>query len=189
MDKSAELAKVATDMEAANVTAELRAGATQIVPGAGNPDAAIMFVGEAPGANEDRLGIPFVGAAGKFFDTMLAEIGMNRDDIFITNIVKYRPPGNRDPLPEEIAASIPYLKRQIAIIKPKLVAFLGRHSMNVFLPELKISQAHGKPVRKDGQVYLPLYHPAAGLYNPGMRDALIDDFKLIPAIIKKITNN
>lgn len=176
-------------MEADNVTAELRAGATQIVPGAGSPDAAIIFIGEAPGANEDRLGIPFVGAAGKFFDTMLAGIGMTRDDIFITNIVKYRPPGNRDPIPAEIAESIPYLKRQIAIIQPKLVAFLGRHSMSVFLPELKISQAHGKPVRKDGQVYLPLYHPAAALYNPGMRDALNEDFQLIPAIIKKLTNN
>jgi uracil-DNA glycosylase family 4 len=189
VDKSAELAKVAAAMEADNVTPELRATATQIVPGAGNPDAQVLFIGEAPGANEDRLGIPFVGAAGKFFDTMLAGIGLQRDDIFITNILKYRPPGNRDPLPQEITASIPYLKRQIAIIEPQLVAFLGRHSMSVFLPELKISQAHGKPVRKDGQVYLPLYHPAAGLYNPGMRDALIQDFQLIPAIIKKITTN
>ncbi len=189
MDKSAELAKVAADLEAAGVTAELRATAIQIVPGAGNPDAEIMFIGEAPGATEDRLGIPFVGAAGKFFDSMLAEIGLTRDDIFITNIVKYRPPGNRDPLPAEITASIPYLERQVAIIRPKLIAFLGRHSMNVFLPELKISQAHGKPVRKNGQVYLPLYHPAAALYNPGMRNDLLDDFKLIPVIIKKLSNN
>ena len=188
MDKSAELAKVASDLEAAGVTANLKATATQIVPGAGNPNADIMFIGEAPGAKEDLLGLPFVGAAGKFLDAMLAEIGLNRDDVFIGNIVKYRPPGNRDPLPEEIAASIPYLKRQIAIIEPKLIVFLGRHSMSVFLPELKISQAHGKPVRKDGQVYLPLYHPAAALYNPGMRDQLLDDFKLIPAIIKKLTN-
>jgi DNA polymerase len=188
VDKSVELAKVATDLEAAGITANLKATAKQIVPGAGNPDAEILFIGEAPGAKEDELGIPFVGAAGKFFDSMLAEIGMTRDDIFITNIVKYRPPANRDPLPEEIAASIPYLKRQIAIIEPKLIAFLGRHSMSVFLPELKISQAHGKPVRKGGQVYLPLYHPAAALYNPGMRDQLTDDFKLIPAIIKKLTN-
>ena len=188
MDKSAELAKVAADLEAAGVTANLRETATQIVPGAGNPDADIMFIGEAPGAKEDLLGLPFVGAAGKFLDSMLAEIGLNRDDVFIGNIVKYRPPGNRDPLPEEIATSIPYLKRQIAIIEPKLIVFLGRHSMSVFLPELKISQAHGKPVRKDGRVYLPLYHPAAALYNPGMRDQLLDDFKLIPAIIKKLTN-
>jgi len=188
MDKSAELAKVASDLEAAGVTANLKATATQIVPGAGNPNADIMFIGEAPGAKEDLLGLPFVGAAGKFLDAMLAEIGLNRDDVFIGNIVKYRPPGNRDPLPEEIAASIPYLKRQIAIIEPKLIVFLGRHSMSVFLPELKISQAHGKPVRKDGQVYLPLYHPAAALYNPGMREQLLDDFKLIPAIIKKLTN-
>jgi DNA polymerase len=189
VDKTAQLNQVAADLEADGVTAELRATATQIVPGAGNPDAEIMFIGEAPGAKEDQLGIPFVGAAGKFLDTMLAEIGMTRDDIFITNIVKYRPPNNRDPLPDEITTSIPYLKRQIAIVEPKLIAFLGRHSMSVFLPELKISQAHGKPVRKDGQVYLPLYHPAAALYNPGMREALLDDFKLIPAIIKKLTTN
>jgi DNA polymerase len=188
VDKSAELAKVALDLEAAGITANLRETATQIVPGAGNPDAEVMFIGEAPGAKEDQLGLPFVGAAGKFLDTMLAEIGLSRDDVFIGNIVKYRPPGNRDPLPEEITASIPYLKRQVAIIEPKLIVFLGRHSMSVFLPELKISQAHGKPVRKDGQVYLPLYHPAAALYNPGMRDQLLDDFKLIPAIIKKLTN-
>ena len=156
------------------------------MPGTGNPDAEIIFIGEAPGAKEDQLGIPFVGAAGKFLDTMLAEIDLQRDDVFIANIVKYRPPENRDPSAAEITASIPYLERQIAIIEPTLIVFLGRHSMSVFFPELKISQAHGKPVEKNGQVYLPLYHPAAALYNPGMRSALIDDFKLIPAIIKTI---
>jgi DNA polymerase len=170
-----------------NVTPDLRAQATQLVFGAGNPDAEIVFIGEAPGKNEDLKGEPFVGAAGKFLSEMLASIGLARGDVYITNIVKYRPPDNRDPEPDEIQAFIPYLERQLALIKPKLVVFLGRHSMNVFLPELKISQAHGIPVRKHGQVYLPLFHPAAALYNGGMRQTLLDDFSLIPAILKKIT--
>lgn len=187
MDKAAELAKVTADMIAANVTAALRETAITIVPGAGNPDADIIFIGEAPGAKEDQTGLPFVGASGKFLDQMLAEIGLSRDNVFITSIVKYRPPGNRDPKPQEIAESIPYLKRQIKIIEPKLIVFLGRHSMTVFLPKLRISECHGTLVQQDGQNYLPLYHPAAALYNGRMRASLIADFKLIPAIIKKIT--
>ena len=171
------------------MTPHLKATATQLVFGVGNPDAELMFVGEAPGKNEDLQGEPFVGAAGKFLNEMLASIGLKRPDIYISNIVKYRPPDNRDPTPEEISEFVPYLKQQIAVIRPKLVIFLGRHSMNVFLPELRISQAHGKPVRKGGQVYLPLFHPAAALYNGGMRDTLMADFALIPAILKKITED
>ena len=185
-DKAAALEQIARDIEADHVTPELMIGATQLVFGAGNPDAEIMFVGEAPGANEDKQGEPFVGAAGKFLNEMLGTIGLQRSDVYITNIVKYRPPNNRDPEPDEIQAFIPYLQRQIEVIRPKLIVFLGRHSMNVFLPELRISQAHGKPVRKGGQVYLPLFHPAAALYNGGMRQTLMDDFALIPAILKKI---
>ncbi|MDB5179094.1 MAG: Phage polymerase-related protein [Patescibacteria group bacterium] len=180
------LAEIARAIEANGVTPHLKATATQLVFGVGSPDAEIVFVGEAPGKNEDLKGEPFVGAAGKFLNEMLASIGLERKDIYITNIVKYRPPENRDPTPEEIAEFIPYLKQQVEVIRPKLVAFLGRHSMSVFLPELKISQAHGKPVRKGGQVYLPLFHPAAALYNGGMRDTLLEDFSLIPAILKKI---
>lgn len=186
-DKAKALAEIAAAIEADNVTPHLRATATQLVFGTGNPDAEIVFIGEAPGKNEDLKGEPFVGAAGKFLNEMLAGIGMERSDIYITNIVKYRPPENRDPTPEEIAEFVPYLKYQLDVIRPKLVAFLGRHSMSVFLPELRISQAHGQPVRKDGQVYLPLFHPAAALYNGGMRQTLIDDFNLIPAILKKIS--
>ena len=185
-DKAKALAEIAAAIEADNVTPHLRATATQLVFGAGNPDADVVFVGEAPGKNEDLRGEPFVGAAGKFLNEMLAGIGMERADIYITNIVKYRPPDNRDPTPDEIAEFVPYLNYQLDVISPKLVAFLGRHSMSVFLPELRISQAHGKPVRKDGQVYLPLFHPAAALYNGGMRQTLIDDFNLIPTILKKI---
>jgi DNA polymerase len=187
-DKAAQLAEIARAIEADNVTPHLKATATQLVFGVGSPDTDLMFVGEAPGKNEDLQGEPFVGAAGKFLNEMLASIGLERKDIYISNIVKYRPPDNRDPTPEEIAEFVPYLKRQIAVIRPKLVIFLGRHSMSVFLPELKISQAHGKPVRKGGQVYLPLFHPAAALYNGGMRDTLMADFSLIPLILSKITS-
>jgi DNA polymerase len=186
-DKRAALAEIAQAISDDGVTPHLKATATQLVFGAGNPDTEIVFIGEAPGKNEDLQGEPFVGAAGKFLNEMLASIGLERKDIYITNIVKYRPPENRDPTPEEIADFIPYLKRQLAVIKPKLVVFLGRHSMNVFLPELRISQAHGKPVRKGGQVYLPLFHPAAALYNGGMRETLMADFSLIPTILKKIS--
>jgi len=185
--KTEALAEIAQAIERDNVTPHLRATATQLVFGVGSPEAELMFVGEAPGKNEDLQGEPFVGAAGKFLNEMLASIGLKRSDIYISNIVKYRPPENRDPTPEEIAEFVPYLKQQIAVIKPKVVVFLGRHSMNVFLPELKISQAHGKPVRKGGQVYLPLFHPAAALYNPAQRQVLLDDFGLIPAILKKLS--
>lgn len=187
LTKAEALTLIASAIESDGVTPELKSGATQLVFGTGSPDAELMFIGEAPGKNEDLQGEPFVGAAGKFLNEMLTSIGLERKDIYITNIVKYRPPNNRDPEPEEIQVFIPYLRRQIEVIRPKLIVFLGRHSMSVFLPELKISQAHGKPVRKGGQVYLPLFHPAAALYNGGMRQTLMDDFALIPAILKKIT--
>lgn len=185
-DKAAKLAEIARAIEADGVTPELKAGATQLVFGTGSPDAEVMFVGEAPGANEDKQGEPFVGAAGQFLNEMLASVGLTRRDVYITNIVKYRPPANRDPTPEEVEAFKPYLVRQMAVISPKLVAFLGRHAMNVFLPQLRISQAHGQPVRKDGQVYLPLFHPAAALYNNDMKATLLEDFARIPPVLRKL---
>ena len=169
-----------------NVTPELASQATQLVFADGNADADIVFIGEAPGKNEDLQGKPFVGAAGKFLDDMLAMIGLQRSDIYITNIVKYRPPNNRDPFPDEKTDFLPYLESQLEVIQPKLVVTLGRHSLNCFLPDLQISQVHGQPKRYKGRVYLPLFHPAAALYNGGMRQTLIDDFALIPAILKKI---
>jgi len=169
-----------------NICPELAASATQLVFGDGNLDADIVFIGEAPGKNEDIQGIPFVGAAGKFLNEMLASINLKREDIYITNIVKYRPPNNRDPLPEEKTAFLPFLHQQIEVIKPKLIVTLGRHSMEVLLPGLKISQVHGQPKRLKGQVYLPLFHPAAALYNGGMRQTLFDDFQKLPLILKKI---
>ena len=169
---------------------KLKKTATQPVPGDGSPDAKIVFIGEAPGKNEDEQGVPFVGAAGKFLAEMLEKIGLKREDIYITNIVKYRPPNNRDPLPEEKAAFWPYLLKQIQIIEPKIIITLGRHSMEHFLPGMYISQIHGQPKRiKFGEgkiVILPLYHPAAALYNGSMRETLLEDFSAIPTILNQV---
>ena len=170
-------------------TPELREGATQLVFGDGSVDAEIVFIGEAPGKNEDLQGKPFVGAAGKFLNEMLEMIGLKREDVYITNIVKYRPPNNRDPYPEEKEVFLKYLEAQLEAIQPKLVVTLGRHSLNCFLPELQISICHGQPKRYNGRVYLPLFHPAAALYNGAMRQTLIDDFAKIPVIIEKIKSS
>lgn len=172
-------------------TCELKATATRAVFGNGNPHAEVVFIGEAPGKKEDETGVPFVGAAGKFLGEMLESITMKREDIYITNIVKYRPPGNRDPLPEEKEACKDWLHEELNTIAPRLIVFLGRHSMNHFFPELKISDAHGKLINEtisgiNTQHFLPLYHPAAALYNGGLRQALLKDFKKIPLILKKI---
>lgn len=174
-----------------NCTCELKKTATQAVFGDGNADSDIVFIGEAPGKNEDREGRPFIGAGGKFLAEMLDSIKMKREDIYITNIVKYRPPNNRDPLPEEKEACNEWLMSELDIIKPKLIVFLGRHSMGRFFPSEKISDVHGKLLIKSipelgkKQAFLPLYHPAAALYNGGMRETLIKDFKKIPKALNK----
>lgn len=185
-DKQTELEKIKQQILDKKVCPDLASAATQLVFGDGSANAELVFIGEAPGKNEDEQGKPFVGAAGKFLNDMLEMIGLKRSDVYITNIVKYRPPNNRDPLPEEKAAFLPFLMAQIAAIKPKLVITLGRHSLNCFLPDLQISAVHGQPKRLAGQVYLPLFHPAAALYNGAMRQTLIDDFAKIPAILAKI---
>ena len=184
--KQAKLTAIAEDIIDNNVAVELRQTATQLVFGEGNADADIVFIGEAPGKNEDLAGRPFIGAAGRFLDEMLASINLNRDAVYITNIVKYRPPNNRDPSDEEKQAFLPYLESQLDIIQPRLVVTLGRHSLNCFLPDLQISQCHGQPKRYKNRVYLPLFHPAAALYNRSMKQTLIDDFALIPQILNKI---
>lgn len=251
MTKQQQLDQLKDKILADGVCPDLAATATQLVFGDGAPDAKIVFIGEAPGKNEDIQGVPFVGAAGKFLNEMLSYIDLKRENIYITNIVKYRPPNNRDPLPEEKLAFLPYLQAQLEIIQPTIVVTLGRHSMNCFLPDLQISQVHGRPKRirvkrlqtidnnaqllgsQDGDkmqgraehrtepykstakeeaetvtqqiapkfsgetgsarqsdelilVILPLFHPAAALYNGGMRQTLIDDFMKIPAIIEQI---
>ncbi len=159
---------------------------TNPVPGEGNPSAEIMFIGEGPGKNEDLQGRPFVGAAGKLLDELIASIGLQREDVFITNVLKARPPGNRDPKPDEIDHSWPWLRDQIANIRPKLLVLLGRHAMDWFLPDLRISADHGRAKRFRGQVYLPVYHPAAALYTGSLRQTLFDDFKQIPKLLEKI---
>lgn len=180
MSKQTSLDTLAKETIDANVTPELAAGATQLVMGDGDPDADIVFIGEAPGQKEDEQGIPFVGAAGKFLNEMLAAAGLKREDVYITNIVKYRPPNNRDPEPEEKREFWPYLMRQLEIIKPKVVITLGRHSGAAFIPDLVISRDHGhaRTVKYHEYEFLviPLYHPAAALYNGSMRQVLIDDF-------------
>lgn len=184
--KQESLDEIKSTILSDKVCPELAASATQLVFGDGNPDADVVFIGEAPGKNEDEQGLPFVGAAGRFLEEMLNQIGMKRSDVYITNIVKYRPPGNRDPYPDEKVAFLPYLRRQLEVIKPKLIVTLGRHSMESLLPGLKISQVHGQPKRLRGQVYMPLFHPAAALYNSSMRSVLIDDFMRIPQVLAKI---
>lgn len=192
-DKQTRLKQIAADIKKNNVCPDLAVTATNLVLGDGNSNADIVFIGEAPGKNEDQQGLPFVGAAGKFLNEMLASIGLDRGDVYITNIVKYRPPNNRDPLPDEKKAFWPYLVQQIDVIEPQVIVTLGRHSMEYFLPDQKISQIHGEPKRisfgEKKVVILPLYHPAAALYNGGMRETLIEDFGRIPAIIKKINQD
>ncbi|PCI24855.1 uracil-DNA glycosylase [Candidatus Peregrinibacteria bacterium] len=155
---------------------ELHKERTQVVPGSGNPKAKILFIGEAPGKNEDIKGVPFVGAAGKFLNTLLESIELEREDVFIANTVKCRPPKNRDPKKSEIATCIPYLHKQIEIIQPKIIVTLGRFAMNLFFPDKKIGEAHGTIQEKDGKKFLIMYHPAAALYNGSMRETLIKDF-------------
>lgn len=184
------LDQITADMLEQNVCPDLAKTATNIVPGAGNPDADIMFVGEAPGRNEDITGQPFVGAAGKVLERLLESIGLTRDDVFITSIVKYRPPNNRDPKPEEKAAFLPYLERQIDVIQPKLICPLGRHGMESFLPGAQIGQVHGTLNRDaKGRTILPLFHPAAALYNNRLLKTIEEDFQSIPHILKSLGRN
>lgn len=148
------------------------------VLGEGNPAAEVMFIGEAPGQKEDELGRPFVGPAGQLLDELLHSIGLRREDVYISNVVKYRPPGNRDPTPEEKEQCMPWLKREIAIIQPRVICPLGRHAIGHFFSTLSITQVHGKPLKlTDTVTIFPIYHPAAALHNPGLREALATDFQ------------
>ena len=169
---------------------QLRETATQGVPGYGNSGAKIVFIGEAPGRDEDREGRPFVGAAGKFLNEMLENINLKREDVYITNVVKYRPPNNRDPLPEEVQTCAQWLREELEIIKPKLIVFLGRHALQHFFPNERISEVHGKILKKKtslGNFFFALYHPAAALYNGSMREVLMADFKKLPKVLEKIS--
>ena len=197
MEKIDQLSNLKIDIENSDITPELKSNSTQLVFGDGNLDADILFIGEAPGKNEDLIGISFIGRAGKFLNEMLESINLSRDKVYITNIVKYRPLNNRDPLDKEKEAFLPYLIRQINIIKPKIIITLGRHSMNCFLPEQKISEAHGKlfniEYEFEKNIYnyqiLPLFHPAAAIYNQALKGTLVEDFKKLPKILSKLTTN
>lgn len=179
-----ELKKVAQEVAVCTRCA-LHYSRKNAVPGAGPANAEIMFIGEGPGFHENEQGLPFVGAAGKFLDELLQGIGMKRTDVFIGNVVKCRPPGNRDPLPEELSACSEYLARQIQAINPKVIVTLGRYSMAHFLPNAKISEIHGQAARLKGRLVVAMYHPAAALHQQSLKPVLVEDFKHLPELISQ----
>lgn len=164
----------------------LAEGRTHAVPGAGPADADLMFIGEAPGFHEDRQGLPFVGAAGEFLNELLASIGLARDDVYITNVIKCRPPGNRDPQADEIETCRPYLDEQIEIIEPKMIVTLGRFSMQLAFSDVTITRVHGTPKRVGDVLYFPMFHPAAALHQPRYRPLIEEDIKKIPEILDDV---
>lgn len=177
-----DLNQIATEVRVCSLC-PLSQSRTQAVPGEGPLNAQIMFIGEGPGFHEDRTGRPFVGAAGKFLDELLSLAGLKREEVFITNIVKCRPPANRDPRPEEIEACQPYLDRQVALIKPRVIVTLGRYSMARYLPNARISAIHGQARRVGGQWVVAMYHPAAALHQMALRQDIEADFRKLPQII------
>jgi len=183
-EKLTILQQIITDIK--NHKCSLRSGCLQAVPGEGNPDSDLMFIGEAPGRTEDAQGRPFVGSAGQILNNLLATIGRQRQDIYITNVVKCRPPNNRDPLPAEVAEHSNFLQRELDLIKPKLIVLLGRHALHWFLPQEQISKCHGQAKRQGQYVYFPVYHPAAVLHNPNLLNDLKNDFIKISAVLAKI---
>jgi DNA polymerase len=159
---------------------------TRAVPGEGPERPLVVFIGEAPGYHEDQQGRPFVGPAGKFLEELLASVGLRRSEVFITNVVKCRPPDNRDPLPGEIEACRKYLDQQLALLRPKVIVTLGRYSLARFAPRESISKVHGKPRRlPDGTTLFPMYHPAAALHYQGLRSVLEEDIRLLPTLLKQ----
>jgi DNA polymerase len=173
--------------ETSNCTkCELHHSRKKSVPGEGPSDADILFVGEGPGFHENEQGRPFVGAAGRFLEELLENVGMSREQVYITNVVKCRPPGNRDPRPEEIeTCTRDYLESQIQAINPKVIVTLGRFSMALYLPNAKISEVHGQPMRVKGRLVVPMYHPAAALHQGSLRPVVESDFAKLPELISK----
>ena len=167
---------------------DLAKGRTNAVPGDGPENAEIMMIGEGPGFHEDRQGKPFVGAAGNLLDELLKDINLDRSKIFITNVVKCRPPQNRDPLPDEMEACKSYLDRQIELLKPKIIITISRFAMARWFPDKKIGEIHGKPKKFGNLVVLPMYHPAAALHQGSLKPVLKEDFGKIPQILKDMTN-
>ncbi|MEK7778236.1 MAG: uracil-DNA glycosylase [Chloroflexota bacterium] len=177
-----ELQEIARQVQSCS-ECRLAQGRTTAVPGEGPDTADLMFIGEGPGYNEDQQGRPFVGAAGQFLEQLLASIGLTREQVFITNMVKCRPPNNRDPYPGEISACGKYLDRQIQLVRPKVIVTLGRHSLSKFLPGETISKVRGKQRRLGSFILYPMYHPAAALHNPSLRRVIEEDFKAVPALL------
>ena len=181
MDKLAELTRLEAEMAANHALPLMEAN---LVFGEGDVECRVMFIGEAPGANEDRLQRPCVGRGGQLLDRQIEGMGWKRADVYITNIVKRRPPENRDPLPEEIEAYKPYLTRQIKIIGPKVIVTLGRFAMNYFLPEAKITRDHGRVFEVGDRLVFPVYHPAAALRSTKMMEVFCGDLKRLPAVVR-----
>lgn len=181
-EASDELAVIAGEVKVCPLC-ELSRTRTHAVPGEGNPDAQVMLIGEGPGWHEDQQGKPFVGASGKFLSELLAKAGLTREDVFITNVVKCRPPSNRDPLPDEIQACSQYLERQIAAIDPDVIVTLGRFSMATYFPGERISRIHGQAKRIGKRLVVPMYHPAAALHQSSLRGAIEDDFANLPKML------
>jgi len=188
MNVAQELELIATQVS--NCTnCDLHHSRKNAVPGEGPANAEIMFIGEGPGFHENEQGRPFVGAAGKVLDDLLAKIGMQRSDVFIGNVVKCRPPGNRDPHADEISACSEYLERQIQTIDPKVIVTLGRYSLMYFMPNAKISDVHGKAMQVRGRLVVAMYHPAAGLHQRSLMSTIEEDFKKIPELIARADKN
>lgn len=184
-DRAAALSEIAAQVRACTLC-DLHKGRTNAVPGAGNPNAEIMFIGEGPGFNEDKQGLPFVGRSGDYLVKLLKMIGLKREDVFIANVVKCRPPENRDPLPTEIITCKPYLDRQETAIDPLVIATLGRFSMARYFPNGKITQIHGTPRYDERRAYIPLFHPAAVLRNPTLEPQMEADFLRILNVLSKV---
>ncbi|MDD5463679.1 MAG: uracil-DNA glycosylase [Candidatus Moranbacteria bacterium] len=188
MSKEKQLKKLNAQMSSC-MNCNLCANRGHVVFGAGNPDALILFIGEAPGKKEDELGVPFVGSSGRILDKMLASIKIKREDVYLTNICKCRPPENRNPLPEEVRECWPWLEKQIAIIHPEIIVTLGKYALNSFLPTAKISEVHGKiidiEIKKIGKIKLfPLHHPAAARINKKTKALFEEDFQKIPNLLQ-----
>jgi DNA polymerase len=182
MGAEALLSAVAAEVSGCTLC-PLHAGRTRTVPGEGNPLSDVLLVGEGPGAREDASGRPFVGPAGQLLDELLRAIGWTREQVFIANVVKCRPPGNRDPEPEEIAACRPYLDRQEAALDPAVIVTLGRHSLRRYLPDARIGEVHGRLRRSGGRFVYPMYHPAAALHQSSLRETLFADIRGLPAAL------
>jgi DNA polymerase len=163
---------------------EICESATNLVPGEGSATAAVVVVGEAPGASEDAEGRPFVGRAGRLLDELLAAAGLAREDVFITNVVKARPPGNRDPRADEVAHHLPFLEAQLEVIRPRLLVPLGRHALKRFAPDAAIAEVHGHVLQRDGRDLFPMYHPAAALHNPRLRPVLVEDARALRVALR-----